>query len=247
MAALRDALIQSQGDQWLVITADNSAGVGRSRLDQVQADPYLVGLLTARVALLEAISLGADPLAVSSTLSFGHQTSDGQLIYQGIITTAAGVGLGPDQVTGSSETNFPAEITCLGVTVVAAAARDQLLLGRVHPGDACWLLGQPLVGSEVVAAHSGLLSLPIVQSLTSWPAVREIVPVGSRGVRWELEQLAERYDLCWQAEALGQDFPWQKSAGPATCVIVCGQPDVRQLAAEVGQQSITLLGRLQGR
>lgn len=240
MANQRDALITTCGGQRIVITADNSAGIGHAKLDQVQVDPYLVGLLTARVALLEAIALGADPVAISSTLSFDHQSSDGQRIHKGILAAAATIGLGPEQITGSSETNFPAEITCLGVTAVSAVAREQLLLGRVKPGDACWLLGRPRVGAEVVAAHGGLPTLPLVKSLTSWPLVQEIMPVGSQGIRWELTQLAGRSSLRWQAEPMGGSFPWRKSAGPATCVIVCGQLDPEQLAAHTGQPVILL-------
>lgn len=243
MAAHRDACLKAWGERWLVITTDNSAAIGRARQDVLAVDPYLVGRLTARVAAMEAVALGAAPLAVSSTLSFDYGSMHGQQITRGILDLMAELGLLPQDLTGSCETNFPAQSTCLGVTMVATAERDQLLVKRVEAGDCCYLLGMPVVGEPVLHIWSTLITPAQVQELVNWPEVHEVLPVGSHGVRQELLGLAEAYQLefypFWPP-----GFGWDQPAGPATCVLVAGEADLQRKLRTFGQ-SVTLLGHWQ--
>lgn len=236
----RDLLLRIDGDSCWVITADNAAGLGQARLDAVQVAPYIIGQLTARVALLEAVSVGAAPLLISNTLSFDYKSADGQEIQRGIMAAAAQVGLSADDISGSCEVNFPAELTCLGITVVAKAKPQQLWLGRVQPGDSCYLLGQPLVGPDVLAIVDQLLSLERVQQLGHRPGVHEIVPLGSGGAAAEIAGLSTAYNLQFAAEDVYQELA-QRSAGPATAVLVVGQLGAADLKRWT-QQKVTLLG-----
>lgn len=243
MSAHRDALFRTCGGQWLVITSDNSASIGQARQDLLAADPYLVGRLTARVAVMEAVALGASPLAVSSTLSFDFSTGQGLEVTRGILDSLAETNLARRDLTGSCESNFPAASTCLGVTVVALAEHEQLLLGQVQAGDSCYLLGLPLVGQSVLAVWPTLLSSTQIQQLTRLSQVHEILPIGSHGIKKELTGLAAAYQLRFHPRQL-PGFGWDRSAGPATCVLVVGEPGLERQLQAFGQV-VTLLGHWQ--
>lgn len=239
----RDAGLHRLGESWLVVTSDNAAAVGLAPGDQLPVDPYLVGFLTARVAVLEAVALGANPQLASSTLSFDYACAQGQRLTAGVLDLLQTVQLTAAELTGSCESNFPAEITCLGMTVVSVAAADRLLLGRVRPGDQVYLLGSPLVGSAVLPAWHRLPTPAQVQELAGWPEVHELIPVGSRGIAHELQALAAAYDLRLTptpADGLDQ----QASAGPATCLLAVGSGELQQRLVGWGQP-IHCLGRWQ--
>jgi hypothetical protein len=243
MAAHRDACLRRCGDRWLALASDNSAGIGWAAEDALPADPYLVGRLTARVAALEVLSLGATPFLSSSTLSFDYESDHGRSLTQGIVDLLAEVSLTQNDLTGSCETNFPARLTCLGVTVLGWAECGRLLLNRVQPGDECYLLGQPLLGPAVLAGWRTLLDLPTVQQLVSWRELHELLPVGSRGIRRELDGLATAYDLGWSPGPTPA-ADWSASAGPATCLLAIGEGGLGQRLGSL-DQPVSYLGRWQ--
>lgn len=240
MVTHRDAYIKALDDKLLVITNDNSATIGGATQDVLAVDPYIVGRLTSRVAALEAVSLGAAPIAVSSTISFDYMNSQGQQITQGILDTMAGLGLTEHDLTGSCETNYPAELTCLGVTIVSIAAPEQLLLHKVKAGDCCYLLGLPQVGQAVLDIYASLLAPAQIQRLTLCPEIHEVVPIGSQGIRQELSELAQAYQLEF-CSRLPADFAWDQSAGPATCILVVGKLGLEEQLKTLGQP-VTWLG-----
>lgn len=239
----RDAYLGWAGRQRLIIATDNAANIGPAAADQLAVDPYLVGYLTARVAALEAVTLGATALAVSSTLSYDYQNQYGQQITAGVLAVLAELGLPTTALTGSCETNFPAEVTCLGVTVIALAEPETLLLNQVKAGDGCYLVGTPRVGVAVLQAYRQLPSMQQVQELASWPETSEVIPVGSRGVAHELEQLARVYGRQFRP-CLPHDWGWQQSAGPATCLLAIGAPGLEG-RLRAGAEPIMLLGYLE--
>ena len=243
MATHRDAYIKALNDKLLVITSDNSANIGGAKQDLLAVDPYIVGRLTSRVAALEAVSLGASPIAASSTISFDYKSKQGRQITQGILDTLAGLGLTAADLTGSCETNFPAASTCLGITVISMAEPKQLLLHKVRAGDCCYLLGLPQVGQDVLAIYANLLPPAQVEQLTRWPEIHEVVPVGSQGIRKELNELARAYQLEF-CSRLPANFVWEQSAGPATCILAVGELGLEERLMTLGQP-VTWLGHWQ--
>ena len=106
MKRVRDLTLWPVGlDRYLVIAADVAAGIGPMDHDLVRADAYIVGRFTARVPLVELIAAGARPFALVNTQGVAPQPY-GQEILRGIWDEAAGVGLQPEDITGSWERNI---------------------------------------------------------------------------------------------------------------------------------------------
>lgn len=243
MGKHRDACIKSCGNRLLVITSDNAATIGQAPRDKLVVDPYVVGYLTARVAAMEAVALGANPVVVSSTLSFNYRTNQGQRLTQGVLALMKDLGLSPHDLTGSCETNFPADVTCVGITVASLAEPEGLLLHQAQAGDCCYLLGMPKVGLDVLQTYSSLIKPATVQKLTGWHEVHEVLPIGSHGIQHELREVANAYQLGF-CPYLPSDFGWSQSAGPATCLLVIGKSGLEARLQTLGEQ-VTLLGHLQ--
>lgn len=64
----RDISLIPRGEQYLAIACDSCGGVGSKEMDLVPASPQIVGYYTARVALMEVLSIGALPMALINTL-----------------------------------------------------------------------------------------------------------------------------------------------------------------------------------
>jgi len=216
----------------LVISCDSSGGIGPKPADVIRVPGYVVGRFCARVALMEAISVAARPVAIIDTLSVEpHPT--GAEIMRGVADEMASIGLDPGLcLTGSMERNVTTVQTGLGVTVLALLEGEGLM-GRLGPGDALACFGIPKVGPEVRLGDPDLADPSTVRTLVNSGGAKEVLPVGSRGIRREVQLLA---NLCgcrfqWQDTA-GLDI--EGSAGPATCLLAGGdRADLVALARHV--------------
>ena len=234
----RDALVTKIGNKNIVITTDNSVSIGKQKHDLVNVDPELVGQLTARVALLEAISLNAKPLAVSCTLSFPFTNNIAQQILLGIKKEMSNYNLTKAQLTGSCESNFPATVTAIGVTVVSEL-RQNALMSKIQPNDRVFVIGMPLVGPEVVENLRVLPTANSVKSLLALDYVHEIIPCGSGGVNSELKQVT--LNTGYRIELTDTRLNLHKSAGPASCLLVIGNINLHQINQVVKNQ-VSLIG-----
>ena len=230
----RDALITEVNNKLLVVTADNSAGIGQRPNDIVEADPDLVGALTARVALLESVSLGAWPQAVSCTLSFPFATEMGQAVVAGVKGEMSRFNLAETKITGSSESNFPATVTAVGITVISWVEKSHLLLNKLQENDSIFIIGRPYVGQEVVANLSRLPDNQTLKKLTALAGLHEVIPCGSQGIRAELQRLTENNG--WSiTEQHHCSIDLTKSAGPASCLIAIGELDYQTLSSRLSE------------
>jgi hypothetical protein len=204
----------------LLIACDAAGGIGPKPMDAVRAPGYVLGRLTARVALAEVIAAGGRPLALVNTCCVAPEP-DGEEILGGILDEAALAGLGPDAVTGSFEKNIPTVQTGLGVTALAVAARAP---GRARPGDLVVAVGRPKVGPEVDLGDRELPDLPLLLHLRDDAAIHDLLPVGSRGIAAEVAELAGTAGL--RAAMLTSEPGWDlhKSAGPATTLLLAIAP-----------------------
>ena len=241
----RDVRLFRLGGEIIVVSCDSCGGIGPKPLDRVRVDGYTVGRFTARVALMEALSLGAEPMCLANALAVELRPT-GMQIIKGIRDEVKHAQLDSRIVmTYSTEKNISVRQTGLGVTVVGTATPKSLRIGRCRPGDAIVAIGLPHVGHEVVAAEKKrrIADTRDVRSLLNRPFVDEVIPVGSQGILHEVQTIAEDSNLQFTLRS-HLDIDIRKSAGPAT-VILCACPDshLRALSASV-EKPVSLIGTL---
>ena len=243
-------IIPLSNEQLLVIGCDSAGGIGPKPLDKVKVSGYIIGKFTARVALMEVLSVGAQPIVVIDTLSVEMQPT-GIDIIKGIKMEAEDARLDPDLVlTGSYEKNVPTEQTGLGIVVIGITAKKDLKIGTSKPGDVVVAIGEPKVGVEVVEiTQSGkerevLADLKDVKTLLSLDFIHEILPVGSRGIAKEIETLTKPHNLAFSVEK-GVKIDLEKSAGPSTVVLVTLSREKVEKLKLLFQKPVTIIGKLE--
>lgn len=206
---------------FLVVGCDSSGGIGPKPLDKLKVTGYILGKFTARAALMEVLSVGADPICVVDTLGVEPEPS-GAEILTGIRDEAAKAGLDPKlAVTGSTEKNIAVEQTGIGVTVVGVCEAERLKIGTSKPNDVIAAIGIPSVADQVLTGEeNGEIAETLdVLKLRGLDFAHEMIPVGSTGILHEVETLAGGAKLNFRmAENLEVDV--KKSAGPATVLLV---------------------------
>jgi selenophosphate synthetase-related protein len=241
----RDIRLFRLGGEIIVVSCDSCGGIGPKPLDRVRVDGYTVGRFTARVALMEALSVGAEPLCLANTLAVEPRPTGTQII-KGIRHEIEQAQLNSRIVmTYSTEKNISVRQTGLGVTVVGTATSKSLKVGRCRPGDAIVAIGLPHVGDEVVAAEKKrrIADTRDVRSLLNRHFVNEVIPVGSQGILHEVQTIAEDSNLQFTLRP-HLDIDIRKSAGPATVVLcACPHSHLRALSASV-EKPVSLIGAL---
>ncbi|MCL1912698.1 MAG: alpha-ribazole-5-phosphate synthase [Eubacteriaceae bacterium] len=202
----------------IVIASDSIGSIGQKPNDMLACPAETVGAMAARVALLEVICSGAVPVSLHNVVANEMHPTASRMI-EGIKGELGQARLGDIDINGSTEENFDTSMSAVGVTVVGIAQTACLRFGKSYPGDMVVIAGKPLVGAEVLDDTAGAkASYGDAQTLLDCSEVREIVPVGSKGIAYEAQVLANLNGLaCELCDVDGIDFG--KSGGPATCLI----------------------------
>ncbi len=217
----RDVLLfRLTNGEVLAVGCDSSGGIGPKPLDILKVSGFILGKFTARAALMEVLSVGAKLACVVDALGVEPEPT-GKEILKGIRDEAKKAGLDPKlAVTGSTEKNIAVEQTGIGVTVIGTCSNDQLRIGTTKPNDAVVAIGVPSVAAEVLLAEKQgkIAETTDVLKLQKLPYIHETIPVGSTGIKHEIETLASCSNLRIKiAEQLELDI--KKSAGPSTVVL----------------------------
>jgi len=230
----------------LVVSCDSAGGIGPKPLDQVRVDGRTLGRFTARVALMEALSVGAAPVCLASTLMVEPEPT-GVEIIRGIREELRYARLDSRVVMAdSTEKNIPVRQTGVGVTVIGIATSRSLKIGRCRCGDAIVAVGLPHVGVEVIAGEKEgkIADTRDVCNLLKTDFVREIIPVGSQGILREAQTIAADSDLRFKPRR-PSDLDIRKSAGPATVALcACRQAYFSELCESV-QKPVNAIGSLE--
>jgi hypothetical protein len=239
-------LLDVDGGRVLVVACDSLGGIGPKEADSSPAAAAETAHFAARVPLLEVLSAGAEPVMVVNTLAVEADPTGAEMIAA-VRELAAAAGLtAPDAVTGSTEENVPTRATGVGVTVLALAGRGDLRPGTSLPGDRVVCLGEP-VSAPARRPYVGdprLVALEELRAAVAVPGVHDALPVGSRGIRYELGELAATAGLRAQEEP-GCALDLDGSGGPASCVLVSCAPDaLGRLTALRAGLPVTVVARL---
>ena len=229
----------------MVVSCDSAGGIGPKPLDRVRVDGYTVGRLTARVALIEALSVGAHPICLANTLAVEPRPTGIQII-KGIRSEVRHAGLDRRIVmTGSTEKNILVSQTGVGVTVVAIATPRSLRVGRSKLGDALVAIGLPHVGEEVMLGEKDGKTADTrdVYNLLGLRFVHEIIPVGSQGILHEAKTIAEDSNLRFTLRRR-LELDIRKSAGPATVVLCACHRSYMSTLSRLIDKPVNLIGSL---
>ncbi|HEY5560762.1 MAG TPA: AIR synthase related protein [Clostridiaceae bacterium] len=216
---IRDlSLISIDDKKKMVIACDSCGGIGMKAMDVLKVPPFYVGRFTTRVALLEVLSTGAEVVTITNTIC-NEMEPTGKEIIKGILEELKEACLKDIILTGSTEENFITNSTALGITVIGIALNSVLKVNRVKEEALIISIGLPKFGDEINLTYDNqIVDYNSIKELLLEGSVYEIVPVGSKGIAYEVEQLAiNNKMLPYFNEGIKVDL--KKSSGPATCVI----------------------------
>lgn len=213
---MRDVLfIQFNTEEELVIASDNSGAIGKKVDDQVKVPYETVAYFSFRVAVMECISAGGKPFAVTLQNFCGEMAWEH--LRAGIEEGLEELGLTEVEITGSTESNFSLKQSAIGVTVLGKRnVRNQAERLFFSSRLEIAVIGSPLVGNEVIEKGAEVVPLSMFNKINSLANVSTL-PVGSKGILFELNQLFS--NLKFSESDINSNIDLIKSSGPSTCFI----------------------------
>lgn len=247
--SVRDLLVTELTENfWMIITCDSDGGIGPKKHDTIFSQSYDLGRLAARVPIMEMLASGALPVLVVDTLCV-EMDPVGKEIIRGVRDEVSEAGLNGDLVvTGSTEDNVVTYQTGVGVTVVGFVEKKDFRPGKSLKDDLVICLGVPKSAPEykVHYADNGIANTKLIKQLNSFEFIRDILPVGSKGITYEFRELAKSADLspfCYE----GITLDVTKSGGPSTCCIVSLPKNKLDLLKDKIDKPVTVIGELRKR
>lgn len=237
----RDVLIIHEGDVVYAVSCDSTGAIGEKENDVLKVDAEVVGRAAIKVALSELLCIGAWPIVISDTLS-NEMNPTGIKIIDGIKKELMENKIYDVALTGSTEENFPSTMTGVGVTAIGRAAKEDLKVRKARAGMEVGLIGYPRVGQEVLRFND-ILSLKDYVKIFRCSEIVEAIPVGSRGIKYELDVLkfTSRLNLLREYD---NEIDDEKSGGPSTCCIVVYNREDRLKIEKLVDKPFIHLGRL---
>lgn len=195
-------------DENLVITTDNSGGIGEKAQDIVAVSDETTAYYAARVALLEQWAAQANPAMILIHNFSGQESWDKYVSGVSRLLKESGVEELP--ISGSTETNMKLLQSAVAVTMIGKRKNHSVtLVGK-------WFVyGAPLVGEEVLHNAHEVASLQKLKEALDTGIVQRIWPAGSKGLLHEIRQVLK--DEHAEVESA---LDLYKSAGPSTAVLV---------------------------
>lgn len=239
----RDLLLLRQGPVVFVVACDSNAGIGDRPADLLRQPARLTGFAAAKVPLMEVLAAGASPVVLVNNLSCSLSDSGGEILAG--IKDCLRLSRQNPVITGSDETNIPTTQSGVGITVIGIAEADSLLLGRAQDRDRVVLVGRPMDGLQERYEENGpdVVTPADVSTLVTSGLVREVLPVGSKGVGYEADQLARTSHLNFKAGT--SDVDLSLSAGSSTCILVSCSAEAIPEITNIIAHPLTVVGSLE--
>ena len=198
---MRNAVTLPNG---LILTTDNSAGIGEKEMDVVHTDDEVVAYFAARVCLLEQWAANAIPKTIIVHNFSGDQSWEKYV--RGIYRLFQEIEGESPAITGSTETNMDTVQSAIAITMIGEQKQQM-------EKELSWFVyGKPSVGNEVLANTDKIASLQKIQQAREKGIVHRVWPVGSSGILEECRRIGLSGKL--------ENWDTEKSAGPATTVIL---------------------------
>lgn len=231
---MRDVLfLPSTIERELVISTDCSGGIGEKPGDIVSVSNRLVSYYSMRVAMMELLAVGAAPKAVILANFSGDQSWHDYIA--GIHQVYEELQINPLPLVGSTETNMSLHQSAIGLTVLGEIHKQHKRIKRT-PGNAMFaVIGAPLVGDKVITEKDRVAPLSLFRTCLELEGIYEVVPVGSKGILYELELLLiiNEFSIC---KIVGTSLNLDASSGPATCFIISYDVAIEEKLHEIAGQ-----------
>lgn len=203
---MRNARIIDQ----LVITSDNSAAIGQKELDAVQVPDEVTSYFSTRVTLLEQLAAYALPEEIVLLNFTGGDAW--QRYVTGIEQIFEETNLPLPTISGSTESNMPTLQSGFGITMIGHLQKEAPSLENLI----WYTYGRPLVGNDLLAHQEQVANLSLIVQALQQNIITQVVPVGSKGVQYELEQLLPNDEFAYNK----LPYDCTASAGPSTIVLL---------------------------
>ncbi|NYB75102.1 selenophosphate synthase [Sedimentibacter hydroxybenzoicus DSM 7310] len=216
---IRDiTVISFDENRYLGIACDSCGGIGLKEHDVVKVAPQVTAYHTGKVVLAELMSLGFKPMIMADGLAVEMNDTGKQLI-DGFNEVLSKLKTTKVHLTGSTEENIKTVQTSMGVTCIGMCDKDKLKYKKTNKNDICLTIGMPLVGNEVINNPDKVLDIDDFEKLYLCDFIKEILPVGSRGIKAELNDLCNYNEI---AINLNEDIniDLKKSGGPSCSALV---------------------------
>ncbi|MCT4564400.1 MAG: alpha-ribazole kinase [Maledivibacter sp.] len=229
--------IKLNQDQYLTIACDSCGAIGLKENDIVRVPYSITGKYTARVCLMEIISIGAKPVGLTVNIC-NEPTPTGNEIIGGIEDELSEAGL-DIPLTISTEKNMPTTMTALGITAIGLINKNDILLKDISRGDYVYSIGIPSIGNEVLENQELICNIKILNNILAEKGIKEVIPVGSAGIMGEIDKLCRQY--CVEIQPLNDlHIDIYKSAGPCTVIIIISKNKLN----DAFEAPINLIGRI---
>ncbi|MFZ7132727.1 MAG: AIR synthase related protein [Eubacteriales bacterium] len=221
IVSFRDLTLMHIDDKKIMVVAcDSCGGIGMKEEDIVKVPYEVLGYFTTSVVLCELLAIGATPIMVVDNICMEMKHA-GEGIIKGIHQALEEIHLdGKKMLTGSTEENMKVIQSGLGITCLGIIDKDYWSFPKTYAGDDLFVIGSPKLGKEV-SKNKGLSNLQIIDIIRNKNEIHEILPVGSKGIGFEISELCRCNTLNFQYSK-ENTVDIYKSAGPGTCVLVSG-------------------------
>jgi len=211
-------LVSLNQNQSIIIACDSCGGIGMKKYDQLKTSSAIMAKYTVRVAVLEVLCTGAEVVCLVNTIC-NEMNPTGLDVLRGIREELLAAELPEATLTGSTEENFATFATGVGITAIGVAENECIKINTITKNALLIALGTPKVGQEVLDSKAKeLLDYKTVRKLAKSEDVYELLPVGSKGILYEAEQLAGNNNLGLSIyDKIKVDL--KKSAGPSTVIL----------------------------
>lgn len=240
-------LIEKDNESYLAIACDVSGAIGPKVHDVIKLSGEIAGYYATAVPIIELLAIGAKPISVIDTLGV-EMNGVGQKVILGVQKAMVEGDIGIECLTGSTEDNMPTTSTTIGITVISDLSKVLLETYKPRIGQEVYVVGLPKMGEEfledeIMASKGEVITIEAVKKMRHQSGVGHMLPVGSKGIAYELETMLKMYGLSISQE-VDHGLNLLKSAGPASCMLVTSNDGLLQeLKAEVSQP-LTYIGRL---
>lgn len=240
---LRDLNYFSFDGTMLVFACDSSGSVGQAPSDRFPETPEQSGVAQIKVPLSEMIGCGAEVLAVYMDFCYG-ETAFHKGFLKGLLGEMRSVGLSESQLSVQYGAPFKAQYSASGATAVGLIKEGAMRAGSSQAGDVVYAVGLPIEKDF----HEKQLSVEIVNKIAKLSCIHEILPCGSRGIRYEAGELAATSGLTFREGSNAILRPQAElSCGAAAVVLVTlRKEDVWKLEEVQQPYAVNYFGCLAG-
>ncbi|WP_050607987.1 alpha-ribazole-5-phosphate synthase [Clostridium niameyense] len=240
---IRDlTLIKLDESKTMVIACDSCGSIGMKQYDVLKIPAFYTGKFTARVGIMEVISTGAEVVTITNAVCC-EMNPTGLEIINGIKEELKQADISDIVLTGSTEENFPTYSTGVGMSVIGIADNSKIKINNIKKPCVVVSIGLPKVGSEIDLKNDNeIIDYKSIKKFYENKLIYEIVPVGSKGILYEAQLLANNNNLLFQLDNKDEKFI-KKSAGPSTVIIAAlDEKELKNLRKNV--KNITVIGHM---